>query len=127
MSKLKTPQEKKATSLLHDCRNVYRENDKASRKLVPRRKQEGQQHLRRDVKQALNHVASALSEDEIETIEADAKIREIQGNRDRFKKKPDAPLAGILRQRTELYIPDWQGGDAWGPYRERFRKTKSKA
>jgi hypothetical protein len=126
MSKLKSPQEKKEASLLNDCRNVYGENDKASRKRVPVGKQQGQQHLRRNVKEALNHISPQLSEDEIVAVEANALAREIKGNRERFKKKADAPLVGVLRERGEPYVPSWQGGNLWGPYRERFLKPKPK-
>jgi hypothetical protein len=35
MSRLKSPQQKKLASLALDRRNVYGENDKASRKLIP--------------------------------------------------------------------------------------------
>jgi hypothetical protein len=114
MSKLKTPSEKKHASLAHDCRNVYHENDRASRKLIPLRKQQGQQHLRRDVKEALNAIASALEEDDVVAAEAKALNREIEGKRNRFKKQADAPLAGVLRQRAEAYLPPWQGGRSVG-------------
>lgn len=42
-----TPQEKKAHSLKHDCRNTYGENDKASRRRVPQRKAEEHRRIRR--------------------------------------------------------------------------------
>lgn len=127
MSKLKTPSEKKDASLANDCGNVYGENDKASRKLIPLGKQQGQQGLRRNVKEALKSITSELSEDEVVAVEADALAREIQGKRNRFRKRADAPLAGVLRQRAESYVPPWQGGNFWGPYQERFSKPKKKA
>lgn len=127
MSKLKTPPEKKDASLTNDCRNVYGENDKASRKLIPLGKQQGQRHLRRNVREALNSITSELSEDEILAVEADASTREIQGKRDRFRKQADAPLAGVLREKAEPYVAPWQGGNRWGAYLERFSKPKKKA
>jgi hypothetical protein len=127
MSKLKTPSEKKAASLANDCRNDYHENDKASRKLIPLRKKQGQQHLRRDVKQALNGIASTLPEDELAAIEADALTREIKGKRKKFRKQADAPLAGVLREKKTPSLRSWQGGDRWGSYRERFVKPKKNA
>jgi hypothetical protein len=46
--KLRSPQEKKSLSCANDRRNTYRENDKASRKLIPLRKaQESRQGKRR--------------------------------------------------------------------------------
>ena len=46
----KTPQEKKILSYAKDCRNNYGENDKSSRKAIPRRKQQQRQNERRVLK-----------------------------------------------------------------------------
>ena len=105
MSKLKTPREKKLASLALDARNVYGENDKASRKLVPRRKQEGHQAIRRASKQPLQSIASGIGEDELAQKEAEVKTREIVERRKAFKKRPDAPLGAIQDYKE---TGDWQ-------------------
>ena len=48
-----TPQEKKVRSYQKDRRNRYRENDKASRKLIPARMARVNRVFRRDTRQAL--------------------------------------------------------------------------
>lgn len=50
----KTPQAKKALSYALDRRNAYRENDKASRKLIPLRKARENRQDRRKIAQALD-------------------------------------------------------------------------
>jgi hypothetical protein len=105
MSKLKTPREKKLASLALDARNVYGENDKASRKLIPRRKQESHQALRRAAKRPLQNLNSGLGEDVLIQAEADVKTSEIQSTRKAFKKRPDAPLSTLLEYKK---TGDWQ-------------------
>jgi hypothetical protein len=53
VSKVKTPQQKKRLSYQHDRRNTYGENQKSSRKNIPRSKQLSHQDERRSVRQAL--------------------------------------------------------------------------
>ncbi|MET3912937.1 hypothetical protein ABID59_007311 [Bradyrhizobium sp. S3.3.6] len=53
MSKVKTPREKKQLSYANDRRNTYGENQKSSRKNIPRSKQLSHQDERRAVRQAL--------------------------------------------------------------------------
>jgi hypothetical protein len=105
MSKIKTPREKKLASLALDCRNVYGENDKASRKLIPRAKQQGHQALRRASKLPLQNISTQLGEDGLVQAEAEVKSREIQGKRKAFTKRPDAPLRTLLEYKE---TGDWQ-------------------
>lgn len=67
-----------------------------------------------------------MGEEEITNVEVDALAREVKGKRKRFKKKPDAPLAGVLRERSTPSLMPWEGGDLWGVYRERFKPRKRK-
>ena len=46
MSKVKTPQQKKRLSYEHDRRNSYGENQKSSRKNIPKSKQRSHQEER---------------------------------------------------------------------------------
>ena len=105
MSKFKTPREKKLASLALDSRNVYGENDKASRKRIPRAKQESHQALRRAAKQPLQNIDSSLEEDDLDRANAAVKESEIHGKRKSFRKKPDAPLGAILEYKT---TGNWQ-------------------
>jgi hypothetical protein len=57
MSTIKLPQEKKAASLKRDCRNAYGENDKSSRKNIPRSKQRSHQAERLAANQPLRKVS----------------------------------------------------------------------
>jgi hypothetical protein len=105
VSKFKTPREKKLASLALDGRNVYGENDKASRKGIPRSKQLSHQALRRAAKVPLQNLDSRNGEDVLVHAEALVKEREIQGKRKAFKKRPDAPLGALLEYKE---TGDWQ-------------------
>ncbi len=105
MSKLKTPREKKLASLAMDCRNVYGENDKASRKGIPRSKQTSHQALRRAAKMPLHNLTSGLEEDVLVAVESAVLEREIVGNRKSFKKRHDVSLGNLLENRK---TGDWK-------------------
>jgi hypothetical protein len=96
MSRVKSPREKKRLSLDRDRRNVFRENDKASRKNVPRAKQRSQMKIRRSVNQALAKVRGEI--DESVALEADALARvRLKLLRQRaFEKMPDQPLRTVI-------------------------------
>ena len=94
MPRPRSPQEKKVLSYLRDGRNSYGENDKASRKNIPRSKRLAHQAYRNTVKQALR----------AGDVEArDLAAAEIQERP--FLKEPDVPLAryveGTWRRRGE--------------------------
>jgi len=95
MSKLKTPGEKKSASLSLDGRNVYRENDKSSRKSIPLRKQLSHQDVRRASK-PLASLSSGLDEDVLVAAEATVLATEIAATRRRFRKRPDESLGAVL-------------------------------
>jgi hypothetical protein len=97
--KPETPQEKKELSLKKDRRNVYGENDKASRKAIPRRKQRGQMEMRRGVNQVLSAASLAKSRDEVDQIASNVASVELDKKRKRFKKVPDRPLGEVLKRR----------------------------
>jgi hypothetical protein len=126
MSKLKTPRQKKLASLALDRRSVYWENDKASRKLVPRRKQEGGQELRRAANQPLQALSGQVDDDRADLAEAVVAEVLIDKRRKGFKKKPDAPLGACMKEKTEGWIPPWEGGDPLGVYREVLDPRKRK-
>ena len=113
MSKLKTPQEKKIASLISDGRNVYGENDKASRKLIPKGKQLSHQAFRRQARQPLASLTTALPEDQIVAAESVAVESEIRNRRKAFKKTPDAPLGYVLTSKNTPYVAPWFGGEPY--------------
>jgi len=126
MSKLKTPRQKKLAVLAWDRRNVYGENDKASRKSIPRSKQMSQQALRRVAKRPLLNTENLTDEDSATRVESDVKCAVIQAKRKAFKKRPDAPLGAVLKDKEEPYVPIWHGRDPWGVYREILDPKKRK-
>lgn len=92
----RSPQEKKLLSLLKDRRNLYGENDKASRKAIPLRKAMAWREERRAARSALGQ-AIAAPEEAADVIESDLR-KDIERAR-RWKKAPDAPLGeAIARQ-----------------------------
>jgi hypothetical protein len=99
MSKLKTPRDKKEASLEHDCRNSFGENDKSSRRNIPRSKQRSHQAERRDANQPLGSLKGLYDEDRADQIEAVVKTRMISKARTAFKKSPDDNLRGIILYR----------------------------
>jgi hypothetical protein len=126
MSKLKTPKQKKLASLALDRRNVYGENDKASRKLIPRGKQQSHQASRRAANRPLHGAESLVEEDSASQAQFDVQSALIQAKRKSFKKRPDAPLGAVLKAKNEPWIPPWQGGDLLGVYREVLDPKKRK-
>jgi hypothetical protein len=99
MSKLKSPQEKKKASLEHDRRNVYGENDKASRKLIPRRKQQSSQAERRMSAQPLLRLKGNVDEENAIAGEIDSHTQSILQKRNGFRKKPDRLLRDLLARK----------------------------
>jgi hypothetical protein len=63
MSKVKTPQQKKRLSYDHDRRNSYGENQKSSRKNIPKSKQRSHQEERRSVRQVLIAAQGEVAEE----------------------------------------------------------------
>jgi hypothetical protein len=95
VSKVKDPPEKKRLSLALDRRNSYRENDKASRKGIPRSKARSHKNERRSVAQVLSGALPQQHED-IESIEARARSTARLKKAAAFKKSPDQPLGTFI-------------------------------
>lgn len=99
----RTPQEKKQHSLAHDRRNTYGENDKSTRKSIPRSRQRGQMQLRRGINQALQPIGP-MTDEVAQDVAADvAEIEAVKRLR-RFKKSPDTPLGQVLQLRRERKV-----------------------
>lgn len=90
----RSPQEKKALSYARDRRNVYGENDKASRKAIPARKAGENRKRRRKASQAIKATQGAADE-VLDVVESSLRqdIERVGG----WKKSPDAPLEEFLR------------------------------
>ncbi|WP_067466966.1 hypothetical protein [Actinomadura macra] len=97
----KSPQEKKRLSYVKDRRNFYGENDKGSRKNIPRRRKQGHRAARHRASQVVRTALKApagLEDDEFE--------RRLAGRPPAswWRKAADAPLAQVvefqLRRRT---------------------------
>jgi hypothetical protein len=99
MSKVKTPREKKDLSLERDRRNRYGENDKASRKRLPLKKQEGRQRERSSVKMALGQLKGEIQPDFADQVESEVRTRTVTLRRKAPKKVPDVPLGEVLRRK----------------------------
>ncbi|MBR0875052.1 hypothetical protein JQ633_32165 [Bradyrhizobium tropiciagri] len=99
MSKVKTPQEKKLLSYEHDRRNTYGENQKSSRKNIPRSKQLSHQDERRAVRQALIGVEGRVADERLDDAQSQVagkgRIKRLKA----FRKTPDTPLGEVIRRR----------------------------
>jgi hypothetical protein len=122
VSKLKTPQQKKKASLALDGRNVYGENDKASRKLIPRGKQTAHQLSRRAAKRPLLQPSSLIDEELADAAESAARSSIIESKRKGFKKTPDAPLGACLDAKSRGGVRRTKGPD--GLYRQIFEPRR---
>lgn len=95
MRSKKTPQDKKRLSLEKDGRNAFGENDKASRKNIPRAKAKVNRANRRADTVALTD-ALGPPDNEVEAVVEDA----VQGRRRKvWRKWPDEPLGRQLARR----------------------------
>jgi hypothetical protein len=97
MSKLKSPQDKKALSLKRDRRNTYGENPQASRKGIRRGKQRSHMGERRAVSEILGRVRGRPEEsDEADVL---AKTKVVERRLKAFKKRPDSPLGIVIKRK----------------------------
>jgi hypothetical protein len=102
MSKLKSPRQKKVASLSRDRRNVYGENDKATRKNLPRKKARINRAFRHEVHQGLRVDGAPVEKLALE--ELDQEVGAVR--RKKFKKQPDLPLVEFIdRQREKRAMP----------------------
>ncbi|HEX5183110.1 MAG TPA: hypothetical protein VFW19_08160 [Allosphingosinicella sp.] len=91
--KERSPQEKKALSYAKDRRNLYGENDKASRKLIPLRKAQESRQDRRKVTQELGTLPR-LKPEAADLIESSARhdMHRVGG----WTKAPDVALGKVV-------------------------------
>jgi hypothetical protein len=97
-----TPQDKKRLSYEHDRRNAYGENAKASRKAIPRRKQQGRQAGRRSTKQIIP--AAYVADDLLADNSVENRIASIDGKRQRWRKSPDIPLRDFVQRQKKRRV-----------------------
>ncbi|MFF2087389.1 hypothetical protein ACFVVM_26750 [Nocardia sp. NPDC058176] len=94
----RSPQEKKALSYAKDRRNVYRENDKSSRKNIPRKKR----MLNRVDRHRENVLDAARGPVELEMAERyELELLATRSKWAQWRKLPDAPLGEVLAWRLE--------------------------
>ncbi|MFT3988377.1 hypothetical protein [Aestuariivirga sp.] len=98
VKRIKSPQEKKTLSLTRDCRNVYGENAKASRKNIPRSKARSHRGIRRKANQDIDVIAQ-LPEELADSVESTLSLPRLQ--KPKWKKKPDMPLGMVLVRKKE--------------------------
>lgn len=98
MSKIKNPQDKKQKSLQKDCRNTYGENDKSSRKNIPKSKAISHQQERQAANLPLVKIDMQMTEEEISEIVnesiCNARFKRVQG----FRKWADRPLGEVIKR-----------------------------
>jgi hypothetical protein len=87
----KTPQEKKRESYLRDRRNTYGENDKSSRKNIPRSKRR-RSRMERRLSRTAFPAGAGVDVERVEEVES----RRILKRRRAWTKCPDEPLASAL-------------------------------
>ena len=96
MRRAKTPQEKKRLGLEKDRRNSYGENDKASRKSIPRAKARVNRANRHGDQQILGSAVGVPDEELEDSVEQDLLGR----RRKVWRKWPDQPLGKMLAKRA---------------------------
>ncbi|HEU0052959.1 MAG TPA: hypothetical protein VFQ39_07265 [Longimicrobium sp.] len=100
MKPRRSPQEKKALSYAKDRRNTYAENDKSSRKNIPRSKRFPNRANRRGARQALRPAVGVPDELPFDEVEAGLKNRRPK----RWRKSPDQPLALALERAFDFRV-----------------------
>jgi hypothetical protein len=99
LSTIKTPQDKKRQSYEHDRRNTYGENQKSSRKNIPRSKQRSHQDERRSVRQVLGSVQGNIAGEVADEAQSRALIKGRMKKLRGFRKSPDRPLGEVVERR----------------------------
>lgn len=92
--KFKSPQEKKTLSYEKDCQNVYGENDKGSRKAIPKRKALANRKIRKAAKKDL--------QDQVDGKEKSGRLERLKKNK--WRKDPDRPLGENLDWRENIPV-----------------------
>jgi hypothetical protein len=101
MSMRKSPQEKKALSLIRDRRNMYGESPHSSRKNIKRGKQNQHQEERRTANQALAAIGAGSSEEQMVSHELAAEAKARLHRLDGFKKEADRPLGEFIERQQD--------------------------
>ncbi|WP_424527727.1 hypothetical protein ACOZ38_00010 [Sphaerisporangium viridialbum] len=108
----RSPQEKKRLSYAKDRRNDYGENDKSSRKNIPRNKRAPHRANRHRAAQVLEAARGAVDE----VAEAAVEERLLSRRPKSWKKYPDAPLGEVVQQtlarRMGLGVESQERGEA---------------
>jgi hypothetical protein len=99
MSKVRTPQQKKRLSYEHDRRNTYGENQKSSRKNIPRSKQISHQEERRSVRQVLVAAQGGVADDVVDEAQSQVLRKGRMKKLKAFRKSPDRPLGEVIERR----------------------------
>lgn len=99
--KQKSPQEKKELSLKRDRRNTYGENDKSSRKNIPRSKAISLRAVRRTAKTDTRRVADDNDTRAEITASTLTKRRLQKGD---WKKGPDEPLGKVIKDQLKARV-----------------------
>ncbi len=92
---MKTPQEKKRLSYQKDRRNTYGENDKASRKNIPRAKARENRAERHAQDGVLARAAGVTEADALAALEVRARATKPR----QWRKGADTPLGVVLARR----------------------------
>ncbi len=95
----KSPQKKKALSLMRDCRNTFGESTSAARKSIPLRKALESRRVRHENNQALSQ-ADRLDDATLDLVESSARqnIARVGG----WKKVPDEPLEAVIKWSAKI-------------------------
>jgi hypothetical protein len=99
LSTIKTPQDKKRQSYQHDRRNTYGENQKSSRKNIPRSKQRSHQDERRSVRQVLGAAQGDIASEVADEAQSQALVKGRMKKLQAFRKSPDRPLGEVVKRR----------------------------
>lgn len=106
MSKFKTPQDKKRQSYELDRRNTYGENQKSSRKNIPRSKQLSHQEERRSVRQVLASAQGSVTGEVADEAQSQALIKGRMKKLKGFRKSPDSALGEVVKRRLRKRAAD---------------------
>ncbi|GAA1185484.1 hypothetical protein F4556_000107 [Kitasatospora gansuensis] len=113
----RSPQEKKRLSYLKDRRNFYGENQKSSRRNIPRSRRANHHALRRGEQLALGRLRAFGGAVD------DSEVRFARRSTGQWRKSADAPLAEVVAYRLERRAR--LGIDTAPRSQERLRRVRS--
>ncbi|WP_431955590.1 hypothetical protein [Nocardia lijiangensis] len=109
MVRRRSPQEKKALSYVRDRRNDYGENDKSSRKNIPRTKRILNRVDRRCDREIITATGGHVDLEAAEQAELELRTRKSKWSATGWRKRPDTPLGEVvahkLRNRVARRAP----------------------